>query len=155
MAPEGANLRSKGGGLTRPPDNHEVVTNTQEEFPPLSGAASAAPATSGTAPAVPSYSERLRSNVKYDQRLKRNVLEICLEKTEKDAEVVINGDTIARVLRSLKMNIQTELEGAQIQYGRTPIIHVWCKPEVKLEKFCNNVGIIVSNGLSTGHFRPA
>ena len=155
MATEGGNLRSKGGGLTRPPDNYEVVRNTQEEFPSLPGAASAAPATSGTAPAVPSYSERLRSNVKYDQRLKRNVLEICLEKTEKDAEVVINGDTIARVLRSLRMNIETELEGAQIQYGRMPIIHVWCKPEVKLEKFCNNVGIIVSNGLSTGHIRPA
>ena len=86
MATEGGNLRSKGGGLTRPPDNYEVVRNTQEEFPSLPGAASAAPATSGTAPAVPSYSERLRSNVKYDQRLKRNVLEICLEKTEKDAE---------------------------------------------------------------------
>ena len=155
MTTEGANLRSKGGGLTRPPDNYEVVKNTQEEFPTLPGAASAAPATSGTAPAVPSYSERLKSNVKYDQRLKRNVLEICLEKTEKDAEVVINGDTIARVLRSLRMNIETELEGAQIQYGRMPIIHVWCKPEVKLEKFCNNVGIIVSNGLSTGHIRPA
>ena len=158
MATEGANLRSKGGGLTRPPDNHEVVTKTQEEFPTLTGAASAAPTPPpppGTAPAVPTYSERLKSNVKYDQRLKRNVLEICLEKTEKDAEVVINGDTIARVLKSLRMNIETELEGAQIQYGRMPIIHVWCKPEVKLEKFCNNIGIIVSNGLSTGHIRPA
>ena len=155
MATEGANLRSKGGGLTRPPDNHEVVTKSQEEFPKLPGAAPAAPASPGTAPAVPTYSERLKSNVKYDQRLKRNVLEICLEKTEKDAEVVINGDTIARVLKSLRMNIETELEGAQIQYGRMPIIHVWCKPEVKLEKFCNNVGIIVSNGLSTGHIRPA
>ena len=114
MATGGPNLRSKGGGLTRPPDNHEVVTKAQEEFPKLPGAAPAAPATQGTAPAVPSYSERLKSNVKYDQRLKRNVLEICLEKTEKDAELVINGDTIARVLRSLRMNIETELEGAQI-----------------------------------------
>ena len=155
MATDGANLRSKGGGLTRPPDNHEVGRKTREEFPTLPGAAPAAPAPPGTAPAVPSYSERLKSNVKYDQRLKRNVLEICLEKTEKDAQIVINGDTIARVLRSLRMNIETELEGAQVQYGRTPIIHVWCKPEVKLEKFCNDSGIIVSNGLSTGHIRPA
>ena len=111
MATGDPNLRSKGGGLTRPPDNHEVVTKTQEEFPTLTGAASAAPTPPpppGTAPAVPTYSERLKSNVKYDQRLKRNVLEICLEKTEKDAEVVINGDTIARVLKSLRMNIETE-----------------------------------------------
>ena len=35
MTTEGANLRSKGGGLTRPPDNYEVVMNTQEEFPTL------------------------------------------------------------------------------------------------------------------------
>ena len=63
-------MRSKGGGLTRPPDNHEVVKKTQEKFPTLPGAASTGPVTPRTAPAVPSYSERLKSNVKYDQRLK-------------------------------------------------------------------------------------
>ena len=35
-------------------------------------------------------------------------------------------------------NIETEFEGAQVQYDRTPIIHMWCKPEVKLEKFYND-----------------
>ena len=37
-----------------------------------------------------SYADRLKTNVNYDQRLKRNVLEIQLEKTEKDIEIVVD-----------------------------------------------------------------
>ena len=149
-----------------PPDRGrgQKADNLWEEFPALNGsneetskppgAASVAPAT-GAAQAAPTYSESLKSNVKFDQRLKRNVLEICLEKAERDTEIILNGDTIARVLRSLKMSIETELEGVQVQYGRVPMIHAWCKPHVNLEKFCTEVNIKISNGLSTGHIRPA
>ena len=116
-----------------PPDRgrDQKEVNPWEEFPALNGsneaiskspgAASVAPV--GAAQAAPTYSESLRSNVKFDQRLKRNVLEICLEKAERDTEIILNGDTIARVLRSLKMSIETELEGVQVQYGRVPMIH--------------------------------
>ena len=118
-----------------PPDRgrDQKEVNLGEEFPALSrsneaiskppGAATVAPV--GAAQAAPTYSESLRSNVKFDQRLKRNVLEICLEKAERDTEIILNGDTIARVLRSLKMSIETELEGVQVQYGRVPMIHAW------------------------------
>lgn len=141
-------------GTKEPPDRGKDGVR-EEEFPALSGAAQAVPSPSGAAQAAPLYSERLKSNVKFDQRLKRNVLEICLEKTERSSEIVLNGDTIARILKSLKMNIENELEGVQVQYGRIPIIHVWCKPNVNLDKFCSDVGIKISEGLSTGHIRPA
>ena len=36
------------------------------------------------------YASRLKTNVNYDQRLKRNVLEITLEKTDKDVEIVVD-----------------------------------------------------------------
>ena len=34
-----------------------------------------------------SYADKLKTNVRWDQRLKRNILEICLEKTNKDVFV--------------------------------------------------------------------
>ena len=141
--------------VTKEPPDRGKDGVLEEEFPALSGAAKGVTPPSGAAQAAPLYSERLKSNVKYDQRLKRNVLEICLEKTERSSEIVLNGDTIARILKSLKMNIENELEGVQVQYGRIPIIHAWCKPNVNLDKFCSDVGIKISDGLSTGHIRPA
>ena len=153
--------------MNLPPDRgrDQKEVNPWEEFPALNGsneaiskstgAASVAPVGAAQAAPIPTYSESLRSNVKFDQRLKRNVLEICLEKAERETEIILNGDTIARVLRSLKMSIETELEGVQVQYGRVPMIHAWCKPHVNLEKFCTEVNIKISNGLSTGHIRPA
>ena len=86
-------------GTKEPPDRGKDGVR-EEEFPALSGAAQAVPSPSGAAQAAPLYSERLKSNVKFDQRLKRNVLEICLEKTERSSEIVLNGDTIARILKS-------------------------------------------------------
>ena len=104
--------------VTKEPPDRGKDGVLEEEFPALSGAAKGVTPPSGAAQAAPLYSERLKSNVKYDQRLKRNVLEICLEKTERSSEIVLNGDTIARILKSLKMNIENELEGVQVQYGR-------------------------------------
>ena len=60
-----------------------------------------------------SYAERLKTNVSYDQRLKRNVLEIVLEKTEKDADMVMDQDCIARLIRSIGMDLLTQVEGYQ------------------------------------------
>ena len=68
----------------------------------------------GGAPRGVSYADRLRTNVSYDQRLKRNVLEIVLEKTEKDAEMVLDQDCVAKIITKivvlLKMQRKTLLK---------------------------------------------
>ena len=48
-----------------------------------------------------SYADRLKTNVNYNQRLKRNVLEIMLEKTEKDADIFVDQNCVARVCKSI------------------------------------------------------
>ena len=48
-----------------------------------------------------SYADRLKANVSYNERLKRNILEITLEKAEKEAEMVIDQECV---------------EGYQVQY---------------------------------------
>lgn len=103
-----------------------------------------------------SYAERLKTNVNYDQRLKRNVLEIQLEKSEKDVEIVLDQDCVARVCRSIGIDIVSEVEGYQIQYnGRTSTIFVWVAKGVNLERFCREVGINVAKGVMTSLIRPA
>ena len=103
-----------------------------------------------------SYAERLRTNVNYDQRLKRNVLEIVLEKTEKDAEIVLDQDCVAKIIRSIGMDLVSQVEGYQVQHnGRTSLISVWVAKGVSLEKFCRVEGINVSKGVVTGTIRPA
>ena len=92
----------------------------------------------------PSYADRLKTNIKYDQRLKRNVLEIAIEKSEKEAEIVLDPDTVARTLRSIGVDIDTQMEGYQIQYGKVCIISVWAKKDVNLERFCKVENIMVS-----------
>ena len=41
-------------------------------------------------PQTSSYVDRSKTNVSFDQRLKRNVLEITLEKTEKDSNMDVS-----------------------------------------------------------------
>ena len=85
------------------------------------------PGLGGGNPQVPgSCAERLKTNVNYDQRLKRNVLEIVLEKTEKDAEMIIDDNCVARLCRSIGMDIVTQVEGYQVHHnGRTGTVTVW------------------------------
>ena len=95
----------------------------------------------GGAPRGVSYADRLRTNVSYDQRLKRNVLEIVLEKTEKDAEIVLDQDCVAKIIRSIGMDLVSQVEGYQVQHnGRTSLISVWVVKEVDLKKFCRVEG---------------
>ena len=51
-----------------------------------------------------SYAQRLRTNINYDQRLKRNKLEITAEKTEKDSEIILSQESIARVCLQVNRN---------------------------------------------------
>ena len=104
----------------------------------------------------PSYAERLKTNVSYDQRLKRNVLEIVLEKIEEHAEIVIDQECVARVLRSIGMDVMTQVEGYQVHFnGRANMISVWASKDLNLERFCRAEGINVSKGIMTGSIRPA
>ena len=102
-----------------------------------------------------SYADRLKTNIKYDQRLKRNILEIVIEKIDKTAEIVLQPETVARIFRSIGLDIDTQVEGYQIQYGRVCIIQVWVEKSVHLDRFCKVENIVVSKGVMTGNIRPA
>ena len=105
---------------------------------------------------ISTYADRLRTNISYNQRLQRNVLEITLEKTEEDVEVIIDQNCIIRVMKSIGLDLQTQVEGCQVQYnGRNHVISVWAAKGVNLEKFCKTEGINVCKGVMTGAIRPA
>ena len=102
------------------------------------------------------YANRLKTNVSYSERLKRNILEITIEKTSSDAEIILDDKCVHKVLRSIGMDIISQLEGYQVQFnGRTSVISVWATQGLNLEKFCKEEGIIIGKGVVTGHIRPA
>ena len=105
-----------------------------------------------------SSAARLMTNVNYDQRLKRNVLEIMLEKTEKDAEIFLDQHCVARVCKSIGMDVVSEVEGYQVQHiGRTSTISLWLwvAKGVNLDMFCRVEGINVSKEVIISMIRPA
>ena len=102
------------------------------------------------------YAERLRTNISYNQRLQRNVLEIVLEKTDSDAEVEIDQNCITRIMRSLGMDLESQVEGCQVQFnGRSHVVSIWAAKGINLEKYCKIEGINVCKGVRTGSIRPA
>ena len=102
-----------------------------------------------------SYADRLKTNIKFDQRLKRNVLEIEIEKLDRENEIDLDQPCVARLLTSLGMDIKTQLKGYQAMYGRVVTLSVWCQPGVDLEKFCRSETIQVRRGIWTRNIRPA
>ena len=103
-----------------------------------------------------SYSDRLKTNVRFDQRLKRNVLEITLAKSNADADAEISVEAIAKVFNTLGIKIEMDVEGWQVHFrGMTSLISVWMKAGVSVERFCKDMNIKVSNGITTGMIRPA
>ena len=66
---------------------------------------------------VQSYADRLKTNVKRDQRLKRNVLEVTLEKNDRNSEMwfELDPESTARLLKVLGIDIQTQVEGYQVK----------------------------------------
>ena len=102
------------------------------------------------------YADRLKTNVKYDQRLDRNILEIVLEKTEREADYDIPQESIARVFRTIGIDIEKHVEGYQVHSkGRNSLISVWVLPDINLEQFCRDDNIKVTEGVMTGSIRPA
>ena len=103
-----------------------------------------------------SYANRLKSNINYNQRLQRSVLEITLERVNKNNDIEINDTEIERVLRTLGIDIRSQVEGYQLQYkGATSIISVWMPVGVNLENYCKDMVIRVDSNVTTGMIRPA
>ena len=103
-----------------------------------------------------SYADRLKTNIKFDQRLKRNVLEITLEKTAKETEIVIDQECVARLCKSIGLNVDSQVEGSQVQFNSGKyMISVWVVKGINLERFCREENINVGKGLVTGMIRPA
>ena len=104
-----------------------------------------------------SYSDRLKTNVRYDQRLKRNVLEITLEKTNSETEMIdVRDEDIARVFKTLGIDIVSQVQGSQVHYkGKFSVISVWMVQGVSLDKFCKDINIKVNPNVMTGMIRPA
>ena len=67
----------------------------------------------------------------------------------------LGGDTIVRILKSIGMNVTTELEESFVVYGNTPVIIVLCKTGANQEKFCVFESIAITRNMSTGIIRPA
>ena len=103
-----------------------------------------------------SYAERLRTNINFSHRLQRNVLEITLEKTENTNEVDIDQNCITRIMKSLGMDLNSQVEGYQVQFnGRSHVVSVWSAKDVNLEKYCRAEGINVCKEVRTGNIQPA
>ena len=102
-----------------------------------------------------SYANRLKTNVRYDHRLKRNVLEITIEKSEKETRIELTSEMVARIMKSIGLDISNQMEGYQITYGRVCTISVWVTKGVPLDKFCQKESIVVAKGIVTGSIRPA
>ena len=103
-----------------------------------------------------SYSDKLKTNIRYDQRLKRNILEITLEKTDSDASIDIDGEDVARVAKTLGIDVASQTQGYQIQFkGKFSVISMWMVQGLSLDKFCKDVNIRITDNVITGAIRPA
>ena len=96
------------------------------------------------------YAEKLKTNVRYDQRLKRNVLEIFFDKDDRETD--IDDNCIARLFKSLGIDIGSQVEGTQVKQR---VITVWMAQGINLEKFCKEDSIRVAHGVKTTFTRPA
>ena len=99
-----------------------------------------------------SYADRLRANIKFNQRLQRNVLEISLEKDSQETQIDLKEENTKQLFETLGINIESELEGHQVKYDK---ISVWFKKGIKLDRFCKEEKIRVSEGVTTSYIKPA
>ena len=104
-----------------------------------------------------SYAERLKSNVSFSQRLNRNILEISLEKSNRQSlSQDIGSDSVAIVFKTLGIDICSQLEGYQIHHkGFISTISVWFREGVNIEKYCKDISVRVNDEVRTGLIRPA
>ena len=77
----------------------------------ISGQQKANPSASNTNTNTRSYADRLKTNVMVDHKLKRNILEITIEKTEKDKKIELEDEMVSRVCSSIGIHIRDQVEG--------------------------------------------
>ena len=81
------------------------------------------------------------------------MIEINVGKNEKDAEIILDPECVARVCKSIGIDILSELEGCQVLHnGRNSTISGWAYRGVNLERFCRVEGI---KGVMTSMIKPA
>ena len=103
-----------------------------------------------------SYADRARMNVRFDQRLNRNVLDIEVEKMDVRDEMFLTQEVIAKLLKSIGMYIESQVEGYQVSYGgKSAKISVLCKDGIELERFCRQECFEVCKGVMTKNIRPS
>ena len=100
------------------------------------------------------YADRLKTNVRWDQRLKRNVLEITLEKSDKNSDswVDLDPESTARLLMVLGIDIKSQVQGCQVKQR---VLSVWMVDGISLDRFCKEESIKVNKDIRTGMIRPA
>ena len=128
-----------------------MVVTVQERPLPFPPDPPPNPGTGHPAPKPGLYSDRLKTNITWDNRLKRNVLEITLEK-EEESFTDIGSESIARLFKTLGINIETEIEG---YFQKSRSIQLWLANGVDLDRFCKNESIRVTDTIRTGFIRPA
>ena len=104
----------------------------------------------------PSYASRVKSTINKHQKLDRNVLDIIIEKNNKDQIIHLNGDEVARVCTLVGIHVGGETEGYQVNYsGKVITLSVWAKPAVSLERFVSEEAKALTPELTITSVRPA
>ena len=110
----------------------------------------------GGAPGPPSYASRVKTTISKHKKLDRNVLEIFIEKNNKDVFIQLSGDEVARVCALVGINVGSETEGYQASYsGKAITLSVWAKPAVSLERFVSEEARVFTPELTVTSVRPA
>ena len=128
-----------------PDDGHGAVPSEQNQARGGQG---------GQGTSIQSYADRLKTNVRWDQRLKRNVLEITLEKNNKNNDVWFDLDpeSTARLLQILGIDIKSQVQGCQVKQR---VLSVWMAEGISLDRFCKEESIKVNKDIRTRMIRPA
>ena len=66
---------------------------------------------------ITSYVDMTKMNVRFDQRLKRNVLDIEVEKIDVNDEMILDQNVVAKLLKSIGMDIDRDVDGYQPVYS--------------------------------------
>ena len=79
-----------------------------------------------------------------------------MEKETNEDEFILAEESIAKLLRTINMDIYIDVEGYQVSYGRKKSkIEVLCKEGLDLEQFCTQNSLEVEKGVKTNYIRPA
>ena len=103
----------------------------------------------------PSYANRVKKSLRNHKKLDRNVLEIIMEKKNKEF-LYLNGDEVAQVCEIVGVRVGSDTQGYQAQYSVKGItLSVWVNPNVSLEKYVTRESKEFNSDLIITAVRPA